>query len=55
LLYLPLDKLMQSVAQGGAVDTTAAAVTPPAAAPTALPSSDTRTRDGQRSRDRDIR
>ena len=56
LLYLPLDKLMQSVAQGGVSDASATAMAP-AVAPAALPpqSPEGRTRDGQRSRDRDTR
>ncbi len=57
LLYLPLDKLMQSAAQGGVADALAATSTAPAVAPAVLPSQspEGRTRDGQRSRDRDIR
>jgi len=53
LLYLPLDKLMQQA--GGAA---AAASTPPALpaeAPAAAPAGDARSRDGGRSRDRDVR
>jgi modulator of FtsH protease HflK len=56
LLYLPLDKIMQMGATGeGAVAPTAAPVVPflpTTPAPSAI---DSRTRDGARSRDRDIR
>lgn len=58
LLYLPLDKIMQGVASGGAAD---AAVTSPAA-PAAAPSvpstnfsNDARARDSSRTRDRESR
>ncbi|MBG9386824.1 FtsH protease activity modulator HflK [Caenimonas aquaedulcis] len=58
LLYLPLDKIMQQVAQGGA----AAAVDPvpaPGAAPSPVPppsaGTDSRTRDNSRTRDRETR
>ncbi|MBV7544061.1 FtsH protease activity modulator HflK [Acidovorax sp. sic0104] len=58
LLYLPLDKIMQGVASGGAAD---AAVTNPAA-PAAAPSvpstnfsNDARARDSSRTRDRESR
>ncbi|MEY2953983.1 MAG: hypothetical protein RLZZ401_2070 [Pseudomonadota bacterium] len=58
LLYLPLDKLMQQAAGGGA-DVAAAPAAPTAGtgAPASVPSlpPDGRTRDGQRSRDRDSR
>ena len=58
LLYLPLDKILQQVAQGGA-----AVVEPPAvpAAPSQSPgapagvSGDSRTRDNSRTRDRETR
>jgi modulator of FtsH protease HflK len=51
LLYLPLDKLMQQA--GGAA---AAAPTPqPTEVPAAAPAADARSRDGGRSRDREIR
>lgn len=62
LLYLPLDKIMQMTAQGGAAASTdamalpggapATAPTTPAAPPTAA---DSRARDGSRTRDRDSR
>ncbi|MEO8298477.1 MAG: FtsH protease activity modulator HflK [Burkholderiales bacterium] len=52
LLYLPLDKLMQA---SGAQTAPAAAPTPPADGNTAGSASDARSRDGQRSRDRDVR
>lgn len=54
LLYLPLDKLMQ---QAGAAAPMAAPALSPAAAETSTSSStvDVRSRDGQRSRDRDGR
>lgn len=59
LLYLPLDKIMQSVASGGgASDAPAASTTAPVAAP-AVPSStfsnDPRARDSSRTRDRESR
>ncbi len=53
LLYLPLDKIMQQVAQG-----TVAAAEPTAAAPASAPASppvDTRTRDNSRTRERETR
>jgi membrane protease subunit HflK len=54
LLYLPLDKLMQQV--GSAVPATAAPATTPTEAPASTTGSvDIRSRDGQRSRDRDGR
>ena len=54
LLYLPLDKLMQQVAQGGA------AAEPPGAAPAAPPapagiSNDSRARENSRGRERESR
>ena len=57
LLYLPLDKIMQSAAAGGnapAVETPAAASVP---SPAAIPglSNDARSRDSSRSRDREAR
>lgn len=57
LLYLPLDKIMQSTAAGGdaqppAATSTAAPVLP--AVPAAL-SNDSRARDGSRTRDRELR
>lgn len=52
LLYLPLDKLLQS--PGGAALAPAPAVPDPASAAGAAPA-ETRSRDGQRSRDRDTR
>jgi membrane protease subunit HflK len=60
LLYLPLDKIMQQTAQGGA----AAAPDAPAPAAAALPvtpgpaaglAADSRARDGSRTRDRETR
>ena len=51
LLYLPLDKLMQ---QAGAAAVAAPAPTP-AEPPAAAPAADARSRDGGRSRDREIR
>ncbi|MCU0919275.1 MAG: FtsH protease activity modulator HflK [Burkholderiaceae bacterium] len=51
LLYLPLDKLMQQ-AGGAAV---AAPAPTPAEVPAAAPAADARSRDGGRSRDREIR
>jgi modulator of FtsH protease HflK len=61
LLYLPLDKLMQQVAAATAPGAAAAAATaaaegaatPPPATTAAVP--DARSRDGQRSRDREVR
>ena len=59
LLYLPLDKIMQSVASGGvgAVDTPAASAAPAVApaAPAANFSNDPRARDSNRTRDRESR
>ena len=59
LLYLPLDKLMQAA---GTVSSPSSAdiavtpsVTPPAAAPAPAAATDTRSRDGGRTRDRDNR
>ncbi|MDB5732826.1 MAG: hflK [Variovorax sp.] len=57
LLYLPLDKIMQMTAQGGATDSTnsgASTLQTPPPAPSAPASTDTRAREG-RSRDRDVR
>ncbi|WP_457328904.1 FtsH protease activity modulator HflK [Rhizobacter sp. P5_C2] len=53
LLYLPLDKLMQQV--GGAVPAAVAPTTPTEAPSSTTGSVDIRSRDGQRSRDRDGR
>ena len=53
LLYLPLDKLMQQV--GSAVPATTAPTTPTDAPASTTGSVDIRSRDGQRSRDRDGR
>jgi len=59
LLYLPLDKIMQSVASGGAVsDGPAASTTAPVAVPAAPSttfSNDPRARDSSRTRDRESR
>ena len=59
LLYLPLDKIMQSVASGGvgAVDAPATSAAPAAApaAPAANFSNDPRARDSNRTRDRESR
>jgi modulator of FtsH protease HflK len=60
LLYLPLDKIMQQVAQGAPAESGAAAApaAPPAAAPAAPPagaSNDARARDTSRSRERESR
>ncbi|QLA80608.1 MULTISPECIES: FtsH protease activity modulator HflK [unclassified Acidovorax] len=59
LLYLPLDKIMQSVASGGgASDAPAANTTAPVAAPAAPSttfSNDPRARDSSRTRDRETR
>ena len=60
LLYLPLDKIMQSVSQASnnaaatAVDSSAAA-TAPAATSAAVPNVDPRARDSNRSREREAR
>ncbi|MEO5670594.1 MAG: FtsH protease activity modulator HflK [Ramlibacter sp.] len=56
LMYLPLDKIMQQVAAGGAVEAPAAATGAPAlpASPTGL-STDSRTRDNSRTRERETR
>jgi membrane protease subunit HflK len=63
LLYLPLDKIMQQVSQGGAAATpapeapatTAPAPSPAVPAPSSMSSTDARTRDNGRSRDRESR
>ncbi|QNN56188.1 FtsH protease activity modulator HflK [Diaphorobacter ruginosibacter] len=60
LLYLPLDKIMQSVSQASNTAAASAAdaapaATPPAATAAAVPSMDARNRDPNRSRDRDAR
>ncbi|MBA2674309.1 FtsH protease activity modulator HflK [Ramlibacter sp.] len=61
LLFLPLDKIMQQVAQGGAaaVPDVPAAVAAPAGVPVVPPvsgsSGDARTRDNARSREREVR
>ncbi|MFM8589151.1 MAG: protease modulator HflK, partial [Limnohabitans sp.] len=59
LLYLPLDKIMQRVGQGSDGPSGSAAMAAPSAAPQAPAVSteppDPRSRDSQRSRDRDIR
>ena len=54
LLYLPLDKLVQQSATGGAAATTPATATPAAPTP-AEPAADARARDNARSRDREGR
>ena len=56
LLYLPLDKILQQVAAGGIADAPAAATGTPAApsAPSGL-STDSRTRDNSRTRERETR
>jgi membrane protease subunit HflK len=58
LLYLPLDKIMQGVAQsGGAIESPAggSAVVVPPSAPAGSLSNDSRARDSSRSRDRETR
>ena len=61
LLYLPLDKIMQSVSQAsnaatsGADASAAAAAAPATATPSAAPNVDNRGRDSNRSRDREAR
>jgi membrane protease subunit HflK len=59
LLYLPLDKIMQQVAQGGAAAQAAPPVDPSssssASAPSASPMSDARSRDNSRTRERESR
>jgi modulator of FtsH protease HflK len=54
LLYLPLDKIMQQVAQGGAAEAPAAAPPAPPAPPAGI-SNDSRTRDSSRGRERESR
>jgi modulator of FtsH protease HflK len=56
LMYLPLDKIMQQVAQGGAAEQAVPAAGAPAAAP-ATPglTTDPRTRDNSRTRERETR
>jgi len=59
MLFLPLDKIMQQVAAGGAAAPApapeAAAPAPSAPAPSTVPGGDARTRDNGRSRDRESR
>ena len=58
LLYLPLDKIMQGVAQQPTVAAVDGPPTAPSSAPAAAPSgfgNDSRTRDNSRSRDRELR
>ena len=59
LLYLPLDKLMQATASGTGSNSADVAVipavTPPSAVPATAGATDTRSRDGARTRDRDNR
>ncbi len=60
LLYLPLDKIMQQVSQGGAVESSASAAPGAASAPVlqgagAASAGDPRARDGARTRDRESR
>ncbi len=56
MLYLPLDKIMQQVTQGAPVATVESVPTSTNGAPnSASPAADTRSRDLQRSRDRDPR
>ena len=60
LLYLPLDKIMQQVSQGGAVESSASAAPGVASAPVlqgagAASAGDPRARDGARTRDRESR
>jgi modulator of FtsH protease HflK len=57
LLFLPLDKIMQQVAQGGAATAHSAEPAPSSSpsASTAPPTSDARTRDNSRSRERESR
>ena len=61
LLYLPLDKIMQQTAQGGAAAApdapapAAAAAVPVTPGPAAGLAADSRARDGSRTRDRETR
>jgi len=56
LLYLPLDKLMQQTAQGGAAEAAPAPAAPPVGPNGALsPASDARARDNMRGRERETR
>ena len=55
LLYLPLDKIMQGVAQSGAAAVEPPAATPPAPTSPAGASVDSRTRDNSRTRERETR
>jgi membrane protease subunit HflK len=55
LLYLPLDKIMQQAAQGGAAAPEAVPVVPPPTPAAASGGSDSRTRDNGRSRERETR
>ena len=55
LLYLPLDKIMQQVTQGGAAAEGPAAAVPAVPAPAPAVSTDTRARDNSRTRERETR
>ena len=58
LLYLPLDKIMQGVAQQPSVAAVDGSPAAPSSVPAAAPSgggNDSRTRDNSRSRDRELR
>jgi len=55
LLYLPLDKIIQQVGQGGAAAESSAAGAPAAPAAPASLSNDARTRDNSRTRERETR
>jgi membrane protease subunit HflK len=55
LLYLPLDKILQQVASGGAADVPAAAPGAPTAPAAPSLSTDSRTRDNSRTRERETR
>ncbi|ROZ62386.1 FtsH protease activity modulator HflK [Ramlibacter sp. WS9] len=55
LMYLPLDKIMQQVAQGGAAEQAAPAAGVPVPAPASPGVTDPRTRDNSRTRERETR
>ncbi len=55
LMYLPLDKVMQAAGAAPAPATPAAAAPAPSAPATTVPGSDSRSRDGARSRERESR
>ena len=55
LMYLPLDKIMQQVAQGGVAEQAAPAAGVPVPPPASPGVTDPRTRDNSRTRERETR